>query len=663
MRAKRVLLCFILSVWSLFTTCFANATLLHQADVRQVMTQLFDYHVDKKEMTTAILERSLTVYLANFDPNHSYLLEEEARPYVQPKEIYLKKMLKDYDEGRLSAYFGVNETIEESIARARVWRTEWNRGARSLVLEAKESINTPLPTYKKFASNLTELKNRHRAQFVALLALQGGEKIDAILQEHKEEKLVRLCEKQLTLLENQYLGVDESGVILPPEAREHHVVLRAIKALAHSLDAHTAYYSPDEALAMKVQLEKGMCGIGVVLHEGIEGVAIADIIKGGPAAKGGKLTIGDTIVEIDGQDVKHCSFRKVLEVLRGEEGSRTVLGIVRQVNGGTPQFLRIELTREKITIEDKRVDVSYEPYGDGIIGKITLYSFYEGEDGVNSEKDMRKAIDYLKTQGKLYGLVLDMRDNSGGFLSQAVRVSGLFIQSGVVVISKYSDGTMKYYRTLDGQTFYDGPLVVLVSKGSASATEIVAQALQDYGVAIVVGDERTYGKGTIQHQTITSDRSNSFFKVTIGRYYTVSGRSTQIEGVKSDIVIPTNLHYEEMGEAYLDFPLPADQIEAAYNDPLTDIDPYARKWFVKYYLPTLQKPVTTWQSMIPQLRVNSRKRIADNPNFQLFITTLQEESISTAHGSNDLQMEEAVNVVKDMIFLEKQNSPHFPNRG
>ncbi len=123
-----------------------------------------------------------------------------------------------------------------------------------------------------------------------------------------------------------------------------------------------------------------------------------------------------------------------------------------------------------------------------------------------------------------------MRENSGGFLSQAVRVSGLFISSGVVVISKYGDGSLKYYRSMDGSPHYQGPLVILVSRGSASATEIVAQTLQDYGVALVAGDIQTYGKGTIQHQTVTSDRTNSFFKVTVGRYYTVSENRPKSKG-------------------------------------------------------------------------------------------------------------------------------------
>jgi carboxyl-terminal processing protease len=316
----------------------------------------------------------------------------------------------------------------------------------------------------------------------------------------------------------------------------------------------------------------------------------------------------------------------------------------------------VELVRSKMTLPDQRVDVQAEPFGDGVIGKITLHSFYEGDDGISSEKDVKKAIDQLRELGPLYGLVLDMRDNTGGFLSQSIKVTGLFISSGVVVISKYSDNTMKFYRTVDGVRHYDGPLVVLISRGSASATEIVAQSLKDYGVAVIVGDEQTYGKGTIQHQTITSEGPPAFFKVTIGRYYTVSGKSTQIDGVKADIIVPSSLNFEEMGEAYLEYPLPSDWVANAYQDPLSDIDPMARKWFQKYYIPTLQQKETTWEESLPQLRINSMRRVQQNQNFQLFLKEVKEKVKPidvVSFGVNDLQMDEAVNILKDMILMTK----------
>ncbi len=219
--------------------------------------------------------------------------------------------------------------------------------------------------------------------------------------------------------------------------------------------------------------------------------------------------------------------------------SHSVLSVMRKM--GTISFVKVDLKREKIIMENERLVFSAEPFADGYIGKLTLPSFYESSDSNSCEADIRKAITELKKKGKVLGLVLDLRNNLGGFLSQAVKVSGLFMTSGVVVISKYAEGQVQYLRNLDPRIHYAGPLVILTSKLSASAAEIVAQALQDYGVGLVVGDERTYGKGTIQYQTVTDTSAASFFKVTVGRYYTVSGRSTQIEGVKADIVVPTAL--------------------------------------------------------------------------------------------------------------------------
>ena len=258
----------------------------------------------------------------------------------------------------------------------------------------------------------------------------------------------------------------------------------------------------------------------------------------------------------------------------------------------------------------------------------------------------------MKKQGKVYGLVFDMRDNLGGFLSQAVKVSGIFMTSGVVVISKYAQGEIQYLRNVDPRLYYDGPLVILTSKMSASASEIVAQALQDYGIGLVVGDPRTYGKGSIQYQTITDPSASSYFKVTVGRYYTVSGRSTQIEGVQADIHVPTAYAPYNIGERYLEYALKNDQIAPAYNDPLSDVQGATKLWFQKNYLPFLQKKQSQWVQMLPTLKKSSQHRISNNPNFQLFLKNMEDASLDI--GMNDLQMQEAVSIVKDMISLSHE---------
>ena len=660
MNARRFFLVFSFSLCLLSPLVAKNAS-LSSTDVREVMDQLFDYHIDKKEMTPLIIERSLKIYVNHFDPNYTYLLQEEAFPYLRPTQKLLRTILREYHKDSFTIFFTLNATIQQSILRARAWRRVWEQNPIQLVNEAKQ-VNLEENREKHFASEHKELKQRHYDYFLRFLAFQMRQ-LNYPSFEEKEEKLVTLCEKQMTLLENSYLGVDDQGKELSLDEHESQVILLVLKSLAQSLDAHTSYYSPDEAHIIKVQLEKGMCGIGVVLREGIDGIAIAEIVNASPAQKCGQLEVGDTIVEVDGEVIEGLSFHHVLEIMRGKEGTKIVLGIIRQTPQ-EPHFLRVGLTRSKITIEDKRVDVEAEPFGLGYIGKITLHSFYEGEDGLSSEKDLRRSINELQAAGPLYGLVLDMRENTGGFLSQAIRVSGLFISNGVVVISKYSDGSVKYYRSVDGSRFYDGPLVILTSRSSASATEIVAQTLQDYGVAVVVGDEQTYGKGTIQHQTVTQNKSNSFFKVTIGRYYAVSGKSTQIDGVKADIIVPSEYNFEELGEAFLDFPLPPDQMPAAFKDPLVDIDPFARKWFQKHYLPSLQPKQWVWTSMLPTLKENSHKRIEQNKNYQVFLKEIQQkvEPISEHFGCNDLQMEEAVNILKDMIFLSNQLESEPSNR-
>jgi len=430
--------------------------------------------------------------------------------------------------------------------------------------------------------------------------------------------------------------------------------------MAKSLDAHSSYFSPEEAYAMRTSLEKQFEGIGVVLREGIDGVVIHDMIKGGPAERCGKIGQGDLLVEIDGKSMEGASYDDVLNRLQGAGTGKIKIGLRRFTSETDSKVYRVELKREKIVMQDDRVQYSSEPFGNGIIGKLNLPSFYESGEGSSCELDLRVALRELKKKGDLVGLVLDMRENSGGFLNQAVKVAGLFITSGVVVISKYARNETQYLRDLDGRCYYNGPLVILTSRASASAAEIVAQALQDYGAALVVGDDRTYGKGTIQYQTVTDNAATSFFKVTVGRYYTVSGRTTQIDGVKADIVVPTSYSAMAIGERYLEFPLKSDRIPSAYSDPLTDVDPRNRLWFQQNYLPNLQKKLSVWTQMTDQLRINSSYRLEKNKDYTSFLKAIEQSkkgdftglTAENNWGVEDLQMLEAVNILKDMSQLK-----------
>lgn len=634
----------ILAILPRFSFCYE---LLHEADIRKTMDKLIEYHVGTQDISSEILLRSLLGYSQAFDLHKAYLTEQEVNEFIQSTDIK-KRLLKNYKTSDFSIYQNLNCVIKNSILRARHWREEWLSNPQQLVSEAREY--KPISKIKQWGTSVEKVRERHRSLLLSYISvyLSDGNQERYL---GKEAALTHLCVRQLETHENAYLGINDFGQKMSVEEEAHHFYVRVVKSLAHSLDAHTTYFSKEEALAMRIQLEKGMCGIGIILKEDIDGIIVKEILPGGPASKTQELQVHDIIYRVDGKNIEDLPFRAVLECLRGEQGSEVILD-VHSHNGDRT----IKLTREKISLDDHRIDVSYEPYGDGIIGKITLHSFYEGENYISSEQDLKQAIQTLKDKN-LLGLVLDIRENTGGFLSQAIKVSGLFMTNGVVVVSRYADGSIKRYRTISPKKFYDGPLAILVSKNSASAAEIVAQTLKDYGLAIVIGDEQTYGKGTIQHQTITTgSEQEGFFKVTVGRYYSPSGKSTQLCGVQSDIHVVSHYAEEPIGERYLEHPLPSDNCDNVINDNLGDLDVHVRPWFQKYYLPHLQKQETVWREMLPQLIANSKQRLEKNKNYKIFQDKLKQTvEDNLTYGSNDLQMEESVNVLKDMILLRNKH--------
>lgn len=630
------------------------------------MKQIFEAHVDKKEMTNEILKNSFKIYLDHFDPDRLYLLQSEVDPYLNMDTAEVNRVMEQYKNSDFSAFIKLNEVIVKAIERNRQIRSDLIKNHQSEIFNTNP--HSPLinesDLKKNYASSLDELKKRNLnllQQFIVEEKHQFGEK--KVLQ--NKDHILALFQEHLVNYEDPYLGVDRSGKALAEEQKQNLFILHVLKALAGSLDAHTAFMDRNEAYDMKMRLEKEFDGIGVVLERSSNGVIVKSLVANGPAAKSGKVLVNDEIVKIDGQEAKDLDYNEIMQMLRGKSGSEVNLTLNRKE---AKEPISVTLKREAIPVNEDRVDVSYESYGNGIIGKLTLHSFYRGENGISSERDMKDAIAKLKKEGNLKGLVLDLRENSGGFLMQAVKVASLFITNGVVVISKYSNGEEKIYRDMDGKAVFDGPMVILTSRATASAAEIVAQALQDYGIALIVGDEQTYGKGSIQSQTVTDGgEGTSYFKVTVGKYYTVSGKTPQVKGVQADIVVPTQYNQIKMGEGFLEYALKPDVINSEYNDDLTDIDPSLKSWYIHYYLPHLQHQVKSWKDMLPVLKKNSSYRIANNKNYQTFLKILKGEKITqeedeetsevkkTNFGAEDLQMNEAVSIVKDMIYLHSHS--------
>jgi carboxyl-terminal processing protease len=643
---------FVLPVFLIAILCSLSGVFrLKKADVRTAMEEMLNYHLEYKEFSPFLARRSLRVYIQQFDAEKYYLLSSEALPYLDAQEDRAQSLVKNYYKDDFSEYAHLNVVIQKAIVRARSYRAEVEK---ELIQSDELPKAPPSTSYTDYASSERELKSRIKNQLVNILSIEKRNGTLRSWNAEQRKKLFDLWERRFSRLENTYLPTKDLS--------EHYLCMHVLKAMAKSLDAHSFYFSPEEAYEMRTSLEKQFEGIGVVLREGIDGVVIHAMIKGGPAERSGSIAPGDLLVEIDGVSMATASYDEVLKRLQGSGTGTIKLGFRRFDSQSDSRLYHVELRREKIVMQEDRVSFSFEPFGDGIIGKLNLPSFYEGGEGGSCEKDLRTALRELKQRGKLLGLVLDMRENSGGFLTQAVKVAGLFITCGVVVISKYAKGETQYLRNLDGRSYYDGPLVILTSKGSASAAEIVAQALQDYGAGIVVGDERTYGKGTIQYQTVTDTSASSFFKVTVGRYYTVSGRTTQIDGVRADIVAPTFYANLAIGERYLEYPLRSDRVPSAFVDPLTDVDPRNRAWFQQNYLPNLQKKLSLWTQMMGQLKENSAYRLKQNKDYTSFLAFIGQDkkgellplTVENNWGANDLQMAEAVSILKDMAELKPQ---------
>lgn len=640
-----------LLIWLIFvsTPLFSGGKLLNQGHVKEVMDDLFVYHIEHKEMKPEIVRRSFKIYFDRFDALKYYLTEAEIKNFYNPSEQTLKDAVTKYHQGDLHYYKEMQKTIEQAITRARKNR-ELMRHEVERNIASKNNANGGYDLAINYSKNQNELVKRQKQHMERFIMVQErATPFVATAQDY--QKMFEYYESRMREYESNYFADEEDS--LNGLQNEHNLAFHTLKSLTRSLDTHTEYFSQDETRMMQSSLSKGFYGIGLVLQRDYRGITVHEVTKNGPAEKTGVILAGDEVTTINNRKLKELKYKDIVELLHGGEDAKLTLVIRRADQNGNFKEKSVVVQREKVGLSNRLIDVDYEPYQGGIIGKITLNSFYDNQQGASSSKDIKKALDSLKAQGELKGLVLDIRENTGGYLIQAVEVAGLFISNGVVAAAKFSDGKLHYLRDLDGKKQFDGPLVLLTSRLSASSSEIVAGTLKDYGVAIIVGDPKTFGKGSIQYQTLTLPNAKHYFKVTIGRYYTVSGKCTQLDGVKADINLPSHYYYEKIGEEYVSTPLGRDSIAPAYNDTLEDLDARAKDVFTRFYLPTLQKKTDTWTSMLPELNKNSMRRLAKNKDFQAYMKALENNTALPSTGK-DIQMQEAVFIVQDMIELKSK---------
>ncbi len=366
-----------------------------------------------------------------------------------------------------------------------------------------------------------------------------------------------------------------------------------MNAYAMSIEPHTNYLGRSAADDFDISMRLSLVGIGAVLQERDDYITIRELVPGGPAARSNRLAVGDRIVGV-GQgdngsvtDVVGARVDEVVKLIRGAKDSKVVLDVLPADAGQDGKHKQVALVRDKIKLEEQAARKSVIKLGEGSnarkVGVINLPTFYEDFDGRrkgdkdyrSASRDVARLVDELRKE-KVDGLLIDLRNNGGGSLREAVELTGLFIDKGPVVQQRRPDGKIGVESDEHAGVAWDGPLAVLINRGSASASEIFAAALQDYGRAPIIG-EPSFGKGTVQTLINLDDIARNDkpkfgdLKMTVAQFFRVNGGTTQLRGVTPDIRFPSLADDESYGEASYDNALPWIQIKAADFRPASDL--------------------------------------------------------------------------------------------
>jgi carboxyl-terminal processing protease len=368
--------------------------------------------------------------------------------------------------------------------------------------------------------------------------------------------------------------MDESYRVLQEELQRQDWFSIYINSFVSQYDPNTSYLDPDSRDRFDVDISGNYAGIGAMLRKKIDKVEITEIISGGPAWRDNSLEKGDAILKVRQEDedeavsILGMRLSDAVKLIKGEKGTNVYL-TVKKVDGSVSE---ISIKRDIVLLEETYIKSSIVSKNDLNYGVINIPKFYidfDNQSNRDAAKDLRLEINRLKEEG-VKGLVIDLRNNGGGSLKTVVDMAGMFIKNGPVVQVKYFDKEKQILSDRDRSILWTGPLVILVNEGSASASEILAAAMQDYKRAIVIGGNQTWGKGTVQvvfplNRMVRGNTNGDLgaLRYTTQKYYRINGGSVQLEGVKSDINVPYRYKYLDFGEKDSDNPMQWDEIGKA----------------------------------------------------------------------------------------------------
>ncbi len=536
-------------------------------DTAKLVVQMISrFHLSRPLVDDKASSKLLDLYIKHLDNQKIYFLQSDIDEFSQHRTT-LDDELK---AGDCSFGYMVFNRYKERMKSQIAVANKWIDAEHDFALD--ESIVTD-PDVQTWAKTQEELDDRWR-QRIKFDLLQG--RLDNTPVEKTRERLHKRYR-------NAILNINNMG-----EGEELEFYLTAF---TQCFDPHSTYMSPQSWENFQIDLRLSLDGIGAALRSDDGFTIVADIVKGGAASKDGRLKVGDKILGVgqgasgDIEDIYEAKLNDVVRKIRGQRGTIVRLQVKPEAGGENKIY---NITRDKVELQERAVrgeiiDTVSRTGRPGRIGVVSLPSFYRDFEGAqggvenfkSAAKDLEVVLQNFNREG-VDGVIIDLRDNGGGALSEAIEVSGHFIDEGPVVQVKEPNGRV---RALDDElqgVLYNGPLVVVCNRLSASASEIFAGVIADYHRGLVIGDTTTHGKGTVQNLMevatnepfrIFSAKDRGKLKLTIQQFYRVNGDSTQNRGVRSDVVLPSLLDHLDQGEAFLDNALPFDQIQpAAHTD-------------------------------------------------------------------------------------------------
>lgn len=526
-------------------------------------------HFDARVLNDEFSEEVFNAYVNRLDPQKRYFYKSDIEEFSKHKH-----QIDDYiKEKELDFFYLTYERLHQRLGESKMLYKDILD--KKFDFTKKEIINIDYEDIP-YAENKKEIRERWKKRLKYSTLSTYYDKLEE--QEKDVEKNPDTKIKSNVEIEKEAREITKNSVSeffdLNEELDDKDWFAVYINAIVETYDPHTYYFAPKDKDRFDISMSGKLEGIGARLQKKNDNIKIVEVISGGPAWRGEEVEVGDIILKVKQEEeaeavsIGGMRLDDAVSLIKGPKGTKVTLTL-RRVDGSIED---VDIIRDVVELEETYAKSSLINKGDKKFGLINLPKFYfnaEDYHSRNAASDVKKEIERLKEKN-IDGLVIDLRNNGGGSLKAAVDVAGLFIKSGPVVQVKGRGARKEVLDDNNPSLIWDGPLVIMVNELSASASEILAAAMQDYKRAIVIGSKQTYGKGTVQsiidlNRWLRSNNNGDLgaIKITTSKFYRINGGSTQLEGVKSDVVVPDRYSYIKIGEKDQDNPLPYDKIAPA----------------------------------------------------------------------------------------------------